>query len=262
MRTLAAAVVLSVSLLGWSPQSYAKGRTESPENAAKKACAAGNFRKGVEILADLYVRTDDATYVFNQGRCYEQNHQWVSAIDRFREYLRKGKRLPASVAAEAEKHIADCKVLLDEENARNAPPPQPTPVLAPVAVPRPEAPPAPQPTPPPPSPATSPGGALRTTGLVIGGVGIAGLATAVALNLKANSLADEANKTHDPATKSSQQSYKTGAIICYGVGAASLVTGTTLYLIGRSKGKTGTSDLAILPLWSPNQAGLAVRGEF
>jgi hypothetical protein len=30
----------------------------------------------VEILAGLYVDTNDPTYIFNQGRCFEQTHRY------------------------------------------------------------------------------------------------------------------------------------------------------------------------------------------
>ena len=241
-----------------------KPKAEAQENLAKKACATGDFRKGVEILADLYVRTDDTTYIYNQGRCYEQNHQWVSAIDRFREYLRKAKDLSAGLKAEVEKHIADCKLFMEEEASRAAPPPPPPQPNAPVP------PPGPQPTvqivAPPPTPAPAPvessGSTMRTTGIIVGGVGVATLATAIALNLKANSLADEVNKNHDPATESSQKSYKTGAIMCYGVGGVALVAGTVMYLVGRSKGPSKSAGVALLPTWSPGEAGLSIAGEF
>lgn len=35
------------------------------ERAAKKACATGDFAKGVDILADLFVSTDAPVYVYN-----------------------------------------------------------------------------------------------------------------------------------------------------------------------------------------------------
>jgi hypothetical protein len=243
------------------PSAHAKGRSDALDKAAKKACAAGDFRKGVDILADLYVQTDDVNYVYNQGRCYEQNHQWREAIDRFREFQRKSRKLPAEVQADVEKHIADCKLFIEEETARAAPPP-----VAPLPAPPPVAPVpivvVPPPAPQPPPPTRPPGATLRTTGIILGSAGIATLAAALALNLKANSLADEANRTQDPATESSQKSYKTGAIVCYGIGGVALLTGATLYLVGRAKATTKDPSMSILPTWSPEHAGLILRGGF
>jgi len=258
-------VVLLVWLLSFVSVSQANARAkfESAEKSAKKACSAGDFRKGVDLLADLYVQTDDPTYIYNQGRCYEQNHQWESAIDRFREYLRKEEKIGPKLSAEVEKHIADCRRFQEEETARTAPLSEPAHAAPP---PPPVAPPPPvvvvQPPPTPPAPVVHPGSSLRVTGIVVGSVGLATLATAIALNLKANSLANDANLTQDPATKSSQQSYKTGAIVCYGIGGAAVLTGVTLYLLGRSKGAIESQTLAIVPTWSPGEAGLAIRGGF
>lgn len=262
MRSLAlvaVCVLCSPSLAHAKP----KGKADALEKQAKKACAMGDFRKGVEILADLYVQTGDPTYVYNQGRCYEQNHQLGNAIDRFREYLRKSPNLTVSDAQDVDKHIVECKRILEEEEAKTAPPPPPpTPVPpAPVA-------PLPQPevivsSPPPSAPtARQPGAALRTTGVIVGATGLASLVGALVLNLKANNLADKANEKYDPAAESSQSSYKTGALVCYGIGGAALVTGTVLYFVGRSRAKTASAGLAITPVGGPGLAGLTLRGGF
>jgi hypothetical protein len=231
--------------------------------AAKKACATGDFRKGAEILAGLYVDTDDPTYIYNQGRCYEQNHQWTSAIDRFREYLRNSKGLSATDKAEVEKHIADCESFLDKQEPRSAPPPLAfPPVVASVA-----------PAPPPPAPATitvlapAPhedrhGSGLRVAGFVLGSIGVAALAAGLALNLEANSLAREVNRTHDLSTQSSQSSYKTSSMICYASGAGSVLAGVLLYLIGRQSADTKATQMAVLPILAREEISLAIQGTF
>jgi hypothetical protein len=66
---------------------------ESRQRAAKKACLLGEVDRGAEILADLYVETNDETYIYNQGRCFEQNGKNEPAVLRFKEYLRKAKNL-------------------------------------------------------------------------------------------------------------------------------------------------------------------------
>jgi len=48
------------------------GGKESKERAAKTACQSGDAAKGVALLAELYVDTNDITFLFNQGRCFEQ----------------------------------------------------------------------------------------------------------------------------------------------------------------------------------------------
>jgi hypothetical protein len=79
--------------------------TDTQDRAAKKACLVGDVEKGVDILADLYVSTNNPTYLYNQGRCYEQNGKNDLAILRFKEYLRKANGLPAADEAAVRKKI-------------------------------------------------------------------------------------------------------------------------------------------------------------
>jgi hypothetical protein len=74
--------------------------------------------KGVAILADLFIATDDLSYIFNQDRCYEQNRRYEDAIGRFREYLIKGDKLKPDERADAEKHIAACQSHLGKTEPR------------------------------------------------------------------------------------------------------------------------------------------------
>lgn len=49
---------------------------EAREREAKRACLNGEVEAGVKILTDLYVDTNDPTYIFNQGRCYGQSSRY------------------------------------------------------------------------------------------------------------------------------------------------------------------------------------------
>ena len=89
---------------------------EGQERVARTACLAGDFAKGVTILSELFVATEDPVYIFNQGRCFEQNHRYEDALARFQEYLRVGKKLSKSDKTGAQKHIADCQSLLAKQN--------------------------------------------------------------------------------------------------------------------------------------------------
>jgi hypothetical protein len=260
-----AMVVMAAALAVPAGGQAAEG-TKAREKAAKKACASGDFRKGVEILSDLYVDTDDVTFVYNQGRCYEQNHQWVSAMDRFREYLRKSPNATASDKAETEKHIADCEALREREEPRPAqspltPPLPPAPVVLQAPAPSPPEPPATvvQPSTP---PGTGMGSALRVTGIVVGSAGIAAAVGGLVLNLKANSLADDFNRTHSLDTRSSYSSYKTGSMICYGAGAGMVAAGVVLYLVGRSPRGGETTTIAFIPTITPEGFSLGMRRAF
>jgi tetratricopeptide (TPR) repeat protein len=139
MRGWIALTVLSAGFLASQPAFAAK--PTALEKQAKKACLSGDYVKGVSILAELFVDTGDATYLYNQGRCYEQNVRYVEAAERFREYLRKAPKLTTDDMAEVEKHIADCEVAIAKSHSAEATPPAPAPQPVPVPVPQP----APQP---------------------------------------------------------------------------------------------------------------------
>jgi tetratricopeptide (TPR) repeat protein len=85
-------------------------------NAARAACLSGDYGKGVAILSELFVETKDADLIYNQGRCFEQNHRYEDAIARFQEFLRVGKKLSKAGRADAQKHIADCQGLLEKQS--------------------------------------------------------------------------------------------------------------------------------------------------
>src|SRR5207248_8292829 len=67
---------------------------DARELQAKEACLGGHPDKGIELLAQLYAETNDPTYIYNQGRCFEQNGRPADAVTRFREYLRKATLAP------------------------------------------------------------------------------------------------------------------------------------------------------------------------
>lgn len=262
MRYLALVALVALALASPSRCSAASS-TKAQEKAAKKACASGDFRTGVDILAGLYVDTNDLTHVYNQGRCYEQNHQWSSAIDRFREYLRKSPNATASDRAEVDKHISDCEALRAQE--------EPGPGRAPT--PQPPAPTPPESVPPPiarenavveqaTTTEGSRGSGLRVTGVALASTGLAAAVVGFVLNLKANGLADDFNRTQLPATRSRQSSYKTGSMICYGAGAGMLVTGVVLYLVGRSSAIGASSRISFFPTLTTTELSLGLGRTF
>jgi hypothetical protein len=243
-------------------QARPKNKPEEPEIVARKACAEGDFRKGVSILADLYVHSKISTHIYNQARCYEQSHQCVSAIDRFREYLRKSPDLSSAETAETESHIAECKRLLDEEQPKSAPAQGLSPsTVAPTSPVVSQLPPAVPPIQESPTTISMPpavvesGSTLRTTGIVVGSVGLATVAAAVILNVKANQLADSGDG-------SGQKSYRNGALTCYGVGGAAVAAGVVMYLLGHNAAAAQSTGIALLPVWTPDGAALAIRGDF
>jgi len=232
------------------------------EKAAKKACAMGDFQKGADILTDLFVDTNDPTYVYNQGRCYQQNNRWEQAISRFREYLRKAKDVSESDRAETERQIADCEASL-AKTAQVAPPP--VAATPPVAVTNVETPPsAAQSTTPevsrtlvPPPSDGSQGKGLRVTGIILAAVGVAAVGSGVGLALKANGLS---TKDFSQSRENERSSLKTWGLVSYGVGAAAIATGTVFYIVGWPRERS--SSVALLPIPGPDGASVLLKGRF
>ena len=273
----------------------------SRERAAKTACLAGDVGKGVGILAELYVRTNDPVFIFNQGRCFEQNGRYEDAIIRFREFLLKNQDAANPSDPETEKHIANCQALLDahrqrdkqaapapgpvatgQANAPSAPPVAAGPVVTvtatpaqPVAAsaaaaaqtaegmsPAPEA-----------STATSQpelvqaasstqGSGLRIAGIAVVAVGVAGIATGIVLNVKANSLASEieSDRPYLRSRESTRASYATWGWVGYGAGGACLAGGAILYYLGYAQGRD--SQMALAPTVGTGAFGAVVQGAF
>ena len=140
VATFGISVAGSVQAASWQAQ----------ERAARKACLTGDYSNGVAILSDLFLDTKDPIWIFNQGRCLEQNRRYEDAIARFEEYLHVGEtsKLNKTDRAAAQKHIADCQESLARQLAR-VPPlseapqpliPAPQPAVLPAATPQPATP--------------------------------------------------------------------------------------------------------------------------
>ena len=232
------------------------------EKAAKKACAMGDYQRGADILTDLLIETNDPNYIYNQGRCYQQNSHWEQAVSRFREFLRKAKNLSEDDRADTERYIADCEASLAKTS-----PPAPSPVAPPI--PRPATPiqtlaPSPEPVTPEISnrPAPTPsdgrhGKTLRVTGIVFAAVGVAAIGTGVGLAMKSKSLS---TKDYSQSRENERSSLKTWGLVSYGVGAAAIATGTVLYIVGWPSEQS--SNVAFLPIVAPDGASISLNGRF
>lgn len=253
-----------MSTVAWAGSASAEKRQSRVvrEKVAKKACALGDYQKGEDILADLFVETDDPVYVYNQGRCYQQNSRWEQAIGRFREFLRKAEKMSADERANAEKQIADCEASLAKTSSPVAPP-----VAAgspPSSLPAEATPPA---TPPMMtatsgmhSPTTDDRDVARTwrvTGIALASVGVAAIAAGIACALKTNDLS---RADYSRSREDERSSLKTWGLISYGVGAAAIATGAALYVVGWTKKRP--PSLALVPALAPGVASLLLRGGF
>jgi hypothetical protein len=246
----------------------------------------GDYAKGVELLAELYVSTKDIAYLFNQARCFEQNGKYEEAILRFHEYQLKNADAGNPPDESAEKHIANCQALLDKQKAGQgatavppatptvpapAVPAEPRPValesLGPRVDAKPEAAPAANADLAASLAPETPGRGLRIAGIAAAAVGVAGIATGVIFNVKANNLASELEAANGSSTtlysrgkESSRSTYATLTWVAYGAGAACVAGGAVLYLLGRSQGPS--TQVALVPAVGVGEVGAALQGAF
>jgi len=262
MRSVTMLFLIPAILLSFHKPASAASK-QALERAAKKACLAGDPAKGVEILAELYVDTNELTYIFNQGRCFEQNRRYEDAIGRFREYLVKGVNLLPEDKAAAQTRIDACESYLPKVEPR--PPvvsdPAPvTPVAQPALV-----------TPAVGIVAQQPGQAdekagsgLQIAGITAASVGVAALIAGVILNVKVNSMASDLAKpdNFNRDTDSQRKNYKTLGWVSYGVGTACLAGGSVLYYLGWHKSQDSAPRVALIPNIAPDMAGAVLQGAF
>jgi tetratricopeptide (TPR) repeat protein len=228
------------------------------ENAAKKACALGDYQKGAEILTDLLLETNNPNYIYNQARCYQQNGKWEQAINRFREVLRKAPNMSKKDRVETEQQLADCEESLAKASQVAPPSVAPAPPQPATQTP----PPASELATPAPTSNAAPSGApqgkgLRLSGIIVASVGVAAVATAVGLTLKSNSLA---TSSFSQDREKERSTLKTWVWVSYGVGAAAIATGAILYVAGWPN--DSSYSVALLPIVAPNEASILLRGRF
>jgi tetratricopeptide (TPR) repeat protein len=106
---------------------------------AKELFAAGSYPQALELFAKLYAETLDPLYLRVIGRCHQKMENPDRAIDAFKEYLRKSKRLAPAKRREVEGFIAEMEALKEQrrraaEEAKQAAAVAPPPTAAaPVA---------------------------------------------------------------------------------------------------------------------------------
>jgi len=118
---------------------------------------------------------------------------------------------------------------------------------------------------------TSAGSGLRTTGWVLGGIGVVGVAVGLVEFLGANSSKSDLTsqqvngafpagfQNQFQSTNDSIKSKQTIALIAGGVGAAALVTGVVLIIVG---GNQSSSSVSVSPSVVPGGGGAVLAGSF
>ncbi len=247
-RRFVVAATLALALLTAAP---ARAQQDARELEAKKACLANKPDRGIELLAELYAETNDPTYIYNQGRCYQQNGRGADALIRFREYLRKATNLPPTEKAEVERVVGELEEQQRKTDAAAAPAQSsvPEPVALEAAEARVERP------------------RLRVAGIVTASVGVVVLASAIYMGTRAQELSTEVtndakNKMFSSTKYQDGQRAETLQWIGYGVGGVAVLSGVMLYAFGSGMFGGESHSVAVAPTVGPGGGGASLSLSF
>ena len=194
------------------------------------------FQAAIELFKDAYELVHDPVYLFNIAQSYRKAADCQNASDYYSQYLAASPGAPnATIVQTWLRELAPC---VEQQKRRELDAAKRAEELARVERER--------KTLPPPPPAVvehDEGAGLRTAGLVIGGVGVAGLAFGIAETVRGRSLqagldaACKTSCTYDQIKSIDDQGQRanTFATIGYIGGGAALAAGIGLYIFGVTK---------------------------
>jgi len=107
-----------------------------------------------------------------------------------------------------------------------------------------------------------PGSGLRVAGIVVGSVGVAAVAAGALMSVKTHSLVDDmVSNGYDPDKESSRKTYETMGWVSFGVGAAAIVAGATMYYLGWSTARSASAEtnMSVVPVFGPDRAMLVFQ---
>jgi hypothetical protein len=288
-----AALLVSLGVAAAAPARRSAGPPDPRIMEARKACAAGQVERGVELLAEIVAERNDPNAVYNQARCYQGNGRAEQALSRFREYLRIAPRLRRRERAQVDRFIRELEQELEAKARRTAPtaaatataakpPSAPTPPTSPgAAAPTPAA--AASPAAAAPSETAAllapaavsstaaadtapvPGRTLRILSIAGAVVGTVALAGGIYYGIQASRLERELERRGPPVSAATfdrkwQQGKRaeTRQWIGYGAAAVALGESAVLYLLARPSGRERMAGLRV----APTPVGGALTGRF
>ena len=89
---------------------------------AARAFMLGRYEDALATYLDLYIQSDGRPeYLRNIGRCQQKLRQYPRAIESFKDYLRRGKKLSADERKEVQGFISEMETALANEGGGPAP---------------------------------------------------------------------------------------------------------------------------------------------
>lgn len=264
-------IVLLAMIIGGVRTTQAKEYTAAQKQEAeetyleaKRHFEVGDFATALDLFKRVYVLTEKAELLYNVAQCWRQLGENAKAIKVFGEYL---KHFPAGKTSdEVRTIIADLKQLPPRPIPQR--PVAPTPQVAPRPTPQPTPPPPPviiQPDVPPnevPAPEPAPtadlkpnrGRGMLIAGIVVGTIGLGALGAGIALEVRAQEMADEISNGHYETEFDNGPLYAALGPVLIGVGGAAVVTGVILTVVGARRSKR--SRVALIPSVSPRRVAV------
>jgi hypothetical protein len=115
-RALAVGVLAAVvTMVAATGADAAAPADKQKELVARKAFAEGDWKKALDLFAGLYAETLHPVYLRNIGRCHQKLREPEKAIEAFRDYLAKNKKVPAEERTEVEGYIKEMESLRDDQ---------------------------------------------------------------------------------------------------------------------------------------------------
>jgi tetratricopeptide (TPR) repeat protein len=256
-------VVLVAAVANAEPPSRAaRAKAEAHYRAGEDYHRRGKYQQAVAEYQAAYDLAPLPLLLFNIAQAYRLGGDKRNALSYYERYL--AAEPDGRSATQASLHAEALRKAIAMEEAQRPPPepppPEPPPASEPVVAPAPP-PPRPMPVAPPPeAERQGGGGGLRVAGLVTAGLGVAAVGGGVYFGLHARSLANEVADTYSMDKVDQGQAANRNMYICYGVGAAAIVTGGVLYWLGARAGSD--APIAVAPVVGPTTAGLEMRGRF
>lgn len=233
---------------------------ESLTNQAYELTAAGKYAEAIGAYMKAYEISKAAAILFNIATIYDRRmHERALAMEYFRRYLQATDADPEFARKATERlsvlkadEAAEAKARSSVHVAVPAPPP-PAPA-APAAPVRP----------------TSDGSGLRRAGIVVGGIGLAGVGAALVVGALAKSKNDDANRYCSATSCSSSQGVTlehqagdlaTASTAIFVGGAALLALGVTFFVVA-PHGSASAASITIFPRATASGGGVGIEGHF